>query len=647
MISSKLRAEGEKIPFHLFHSKIEGSAFVAREIASMIRAKNERGEQTVLGLATGSSPLLVYQELIRIHQEEGLHFGNVIAFNLDEYYPMQTDDPQSYNHFMYEHFFKHIDIKKENIHIPDGTLATYEVDEYGAEYDQKIEEAGGIDVQLLGIGRSGHIGFNEPGSAATSTTRMVKLDERTLEDAANDFGTEEDVPLRAITMGVKNILGARKIFLMAWGEGKADILQKAVEEPFQSDVPASFLQNHDDVKIIADHAAASQLSRFKTPWLSGTCDWSDPMKKKAVIWLSGKSQKPILKLTDADYKKKGLTDLLKTEGSAYQLNIKIYNQIQKTITGWPGGKPGSKNKKRPVSSRKFPKKIIIFSPHPDDDVISMGGTLQRLAEQGHEVHVVYQTSGNIAVFDDDAQRFLDFVLGFSKKFSLAESQVQDLHRELSGSISAKSNGGTDTEQILDIKGLIRRGEAIAACRFCNIKTENIHFLDMPFYETGRVEKKPIGEEDIRIILDLLEKIKPDELFAAGDLQDPHGTHAVCLKAIFEAVDRLKNESWMDDLYFWLYRGAWQEWAIEDIEMAVPISPEELMKKRKAIFKHQSQKDSPVFPGKDQREFWQRAEARNRETARLYDELGLAEYEAMEAFKRYFVNCGKNETSAIK
>ncbi len=635
MIINKLKTEVEKIPLSIFNDKVDGSNLIAREIASIITQNNEQGERTVLGLATGSSPLLIYKELIRMHLDEGLSFVNVITFNLDEYYPLQADEPQSYHQFMYEHFFNHIDIKKENIHIPDGSLPAYEIDEFCANYDKKIKKSGGIDIQLLGIGRSGHIGFNEPGSTATSTTRMVKLDELTIEDAANDFAGEENVPLRAITMGIKNILKARKIFMVAWGEGKADILQKAVEKDISANVPASFLQNHNDVQIFADEAAASKLSRFQTPWLTGALEWDDQMKKKAVIWLSRKTQKPVLKLTNADYKKEGLTELLKTEGSAYNLNIEIYNQIQRTITGWPGGKPGSKDENRPVCSGTFPKKVIIFSPHPDDDVISMGGTLLRLAEQGHEVHVAYQTSGNIAVFDDDAHRFMDFVKGFSKRFDIAKDQINELHNEITSYIKAKDQGD-ENSQTLSIKGLIRQGEATSACRFCGIKEENIHFLDLPFYETGNIEKKPIGDEDIQIIVDLLEKIKPDEIFAAGDLQDPHGTHAVCLKAIFEAVNRLKDESWMDDFYFWMYRGAWQEWDIEDIEMAVPISPEELMKKRKAIFKHQSQKDSPVFPGKDQREFWQRAEARNRETAKLYDELGLTEYEAIEAFKQYFI-----------
>lgn len=629
-----ISTEIEKIPLTIFNQQDEGSVYVAKEIANLIREKNSKGQNTVLGLATGTSPLRIYQELIRFHREEGLSFKYVICFNLDEYYPISPDDKQSYHHFMYEHFFNHVDIKPENIFIPDGSQLPEDIDGYCLSYERKIASVGNIDIQLLGIGRSGHIGFNEPGSTISSITRLVKLDEITIEDAIKDFGKEEDVPFRAITMGIKTIMQARRIFLVAWGEGKANVLQKAVEGPEDSKVPASWLQHHPGVSIITDNLAASKLSRFKTPWLNGVCTWNAKMKKKAVIWLSNKTNKPILKLTDSDYKQCGLADLLKTSGSAYNLNIEIYNQIQQTITGWPGGKPNSDDKVRPERSAPFPKRSIVFSPHPDDDVISMGGTLLRIVDQGHDVHVAYQTSGNIAVFDDDARRFADFVLAFSRKFRIAEEPVEKLYHEIADSLDYKESGITDKEKVLKIKGLIRQGEATAACRFCGIDENHIHFLEMPFYETGSVTKEPISEEDISIIIKLLQEVKPHQIFAAGDLQDPHGTHAVCLYAIFEAISRLKNEPWMQDCYVWLYRGAWQEWDIEDIEMAVPISPEELIKKRKAIFKHQSQKDSPAYPGKDKREFWQRAEDRNRTTARLYDELGLTEYEAIEAFKRY-------------
>jgi glucosamine-6-phosphate deaminase len=634
MSYNTLETSVEKIPLTIFKDKEEASQFVARQIAAIIRGKNEQGLPAVLGLATGSSPLSIYRELVRMHKEEGLSFKNVITFNLDEYYPMEADSKQSYHHFMYEHFFNHLDIKPENVFIPDGSIASEEIEQFCLDYENKIEAVGGIDAQLLGIGRSGHIGFNEPGSLVSSVTRLVQLDELTIEDAAKDFGGEENVPVHALTMGIKTILKARKIFFVAWGEAKSDILQKAIEGPVQRGVPASFLQNHTNVHFMLDSAAASKLSRFNTPWLTGVCEWNDNMKKKAVIWLSRKAKKPILKLTDQEYKKFGLSDLLKTAGSAYNLNISVYNQIQRTITGWPGGKPNSDDTLRPERSEPFPKRSIVFSPHPDDDVISMGGTLLRLVEQGHDVHVAYQTSGNIAVFDDDARRFADFALAFSKKFNIAQGSIQELHHQVVDFLKHKEAGTIDSEDVLKIKGLIRQGEASAACRFCDVREENIHFLEMPFYESGSVEKNPLGEEDIRILINLLQEVQPHQIFAAGDLQDPHGTHAVCLHAIMEAVDRLKDEPWMKNCYVWLYRGAWQEWEIEDIEMAVPISPEELMKKRKAIFKHQSQKDSPVYPGKDKREFWQRAEDRNRTTAKLYDELGLTEYEAIEAFKRY-------------
>ncbi len=634
MNTKNFPASTEKIPLRIFDSKEEGSVFIANQIAAVIKAKNELGQNTVLGLATGSSPLRVYRELIRIHQEEGLTFNNVITFNLDEYYQVEPENKESYHFFMYEHFFNHIDIKPENVHIPNGMLSPSEIDDFCQEYDRKIASLGNIDVQLLGIGRSGHIGFNEPGATETTTTRLVKLNKITIDDAAEAFDGEEHVPLRAITMGVKTILNAKKIFMAVWGESKAKILAKAIEGPVGNDVPASYLQKHPNVLCIADEPAASKLTKFQTPWLTNFCDWDSHMKKKAVIWLSKKTNKPMLKLTDNDYKQWGLADLLKTTGSAYNVNIDIHNQIQQTITGWPGGKPNTDDKIRPERSNPFPKRSIIFSPHPDDDVISMGGTLIRLADQGHEVHVAYQTSGNIAVFDDDAHRFSDFLLGFSKKFNIAKDEIQRLHQEIVDTIKNEDADSNNNEKVLKIKGLIRQGEASAACRFCGVKNENAHFLELPFYETGHVIKKELSEEDVDIIVDLLQEIKPHQIFAAGDLHDPHGTHAVCLNAIFRAIDRLKAEDWIKDCYVWLYRGAWHEWEIEDIEMAVPISPEELMKKRKAIFKHQSQKDSPVFPGKDKREFWQRAEDRNRNTARLYDKLGLTEYEAIEAFKRY-------------
>jgi glucosamine-6-phosphate deaminase len=624
----------EKLPVTIFEDAREGAISAAHEIAEIIRSKQREGRNAVLGLATGSSPINVYKELVRLHKEENLSFKNVITFNLDEYYPMQPDELQSYVYFMKEHLFNHIDILPQNVHIPDGTLPIEKVKEYCLSYEKKIETVGGIDIQLLGIGRTGHIGFNEPGSSVQTITRLVKLDPLTITDAAKDFIKEEYVPLRALTMGVGTIMKARKIILLAWGEGKAKILQKTVEGKISDEVPASFLQQHPNVKVIVDQWAALELTRIKTPWLVGMVTWNKELIRRAVIWLSLTTEKPILKLTDEDYKDGSLSDLLVEAGNAYQLNIQVFNTIQNTITGWPGGKPNSDDTNRPERAKPFPKRSIIFSPHPDDDVISMGGTLLRLVDQKHEVHVAYQTSGNIAVFDDDARRFADFALDFYKKMNLADGHMDHLHAELVEFLKSKKLGEEDTPAMQDIKGLIRKGEAAAACRFCGVKEENVHFMNMPFYETGKVKKKPLGEADIQAVADLLQKIKPHQIFAAGDLRDPHGTHRVCLDAIFAALQRLKDEDWIKDCYVWLYRGAWQEWDIEDIEMAVPISPEELLRKRKAIFKHQSQKDSPVFPGNDNREFWQRAEDRNRTTAQLYDRLGLTEYEAIEAFVRH-------------
>jgi glucosamine-6-phosphate deaminase len=625
----------EKLPVTIFEESQEGAISVAHEIAELIRSKQAKGKQAVLGLATGSSPIGVYKELVRLHREEGLSFQNVVTFNLDEYYPMPPDELQSYVYFMHEQLFDHVDIRPENVHIPDGTLPIEKVKEYCQAYEKHIEDCGGLDLQLLGIGRTGHIGFNEPGSSSTSATRLVKLDPLTITDAAKDFIKEEYVPLRALTMGVGTIMKARKIILLAWGEGKAKILHETVEGRISDEVPASFLQQHPRVKVVVDQWAAMELTRIKTPWLVGMCAWDDNLIRRAVIWLSLKMQKPILKLTDEDYKDGSLSDLLVEAGNAYNLNLKVFNTIQRTITGWPGGKPNSNDTQRPERAEPALKRSLIFSPHPDDDVISMGGTLLRLVDQGHDVHVAYQTSGNIAVFDDDARRFADFALDFSEKLRLGADSMRQEHAQVVEFLKHKKLGEEDSPLVQDIKALIRKGEAAAAARFCGVKEANVHFMDMPFYQTGQVKKKPLGEADIQAVVAILQEIRPHQIFAAGDLRDPHGTHRVCLDAIFAALARLKGrETWVDDCYLWLYRGAWQEWDIEEIEMAVPISPEELMRKRKAIFKHQSQKDSAVFPGNDKREFWQRSEDRNHATAKLYDRLGLAEYEAMEAFVRH-------------
>ncbi|TNE72745.1 glucosamine-6-phosphate deaminase [bacterium] len=624
----------EKIPTEIFSDSETASLHVAKEIADLIKAKAKKGEMAVLGLATGSTPTRVYTELVRMHNEEGLSFKNVITFNLDEYFPMGPDSLQSYVRFMHEYLFDHVDIKPENVHIPDGTIERDSVFEFCYQYEEKIKKSGGLDLQILGIGRTGHIGFNEPGSGKKSRTRMITLDKLTRSDAASDFFGIENVPRRAITMGVGTIMEAKKIILMAWGEGKAPVIKKTVEGEISDQVPATYLQEHPNVQFIVDDAASSELTRCKKPWLVGPVKWSNKMARKAVVWLCAELGKPILKLRDEDYNEHGMGDLVTEQGPAYNINIRVFNELQHTITGWPGGKPNADDTQRPERANPFPKRVLIFSPHPDDDVISMGGTLIRLADQGHDVHVAYQTSGNIAVFDDDALRFADFVADFHDNFRLGSDDVRHMYENVRDFIQNKSAGQVDSEAVKMIKALIRKGEAKAGVRASGVPDTNAHFMNMPFYETGKVRKMPLSEEDINITMDLIRSIKPHQIYAAGDLSDPHGTHRVCLKAVMEAVTRLKNEDFMKDCYVWFYRGAWQEWDVADIEMAVPLSPDELMRKRRAIFKHQSQKDRPLFPGTDEREFWQRAEDRTRGTAMHYDELGLAEYEAIEGFVRW-------------
>ncbi len=626
----------ENIPTKIWEDSKEASNHVARSIALAIRQKQQEGENIVLGLATGSSPIQVYEELVRMHREEGLSFTNVITFNLDEYYPMQPEAQQSYVRFMNEYLFDHININRENVHIPDGTLPLEQVEAYCKAYEKKIDAYGGIDIQLLGIGRTGHIGFNEPGSWESSLTRLVRLDGITRQDAIKDFLREEDVPYRAITMGIGTIMKAHTIYLLGWGQHKAAVLKKAIEGPISPAVPATFLQKHHNAKAILDKAAAEELTRFKAPWMVGMCNWTEDLICKAVVWLSQKLDKPILKLTDEDYGENGLSDLTVEYASAYSINIMVFNRLQHTITGWPGGKPNADDSTRPERATPAKKRVIIFSPHPDDDVISMGGTFLRLVEQGHEVHVAYQTSGNIAVHDHDARRYVEFLKEFQGTDG-DEKETKSLHKrydKILRFLDNKQPNESDSSDLRKVKGLIRRGEARAGARFCGVGDDQIHFLDMPFYETGRTRKKPVGKEDIKIIANLLEEIKPHQVYAAGDLADPHGTHRVCLEAIFQAMHQLKEEKWMKDCWLWLYRGAWHEWSVDEIEMAVPLSPQELAKKRKAIYMHQSQKDRPPFPGNDEREFWKRAEDRNRETATIYRQLGLAEYEAMEAFVRW-------------
>ena len=625
----------EKLPVSIFPDQHMASREVAKRIAALIKTKDAKGQKTVLGLATGVTPIKVYQELIRLHKGEGLSFKNVVTFNLDEYYPMQPDESQSYVRFMNEMLFDHIDIDKSNIHIPDGTIAKEQIVDFCLSYEQKINAYGGIDLQLLGIGRTGHIGFNEPGSAPNSGTRLVTLNDLTRKDASRDFGGKDNVPLKAITMGVGTIFKAKEIMLLAWNRKKASIVKKAVEGEISSDVPATFLQLSQNIEFVLDADAAAELTRFDTPWLVKDCVWNTGLIKKAVIWLATTLEKPILKLTEEDYNSHGMAQLATQKGPVYDINIAVFNQIQHTITGWPGGKPNADDSQRPERANPAQKRSIIFSPHPDDDVISMGGTFIRLVDQGHEVHVAYQTSGNTAVWDDDVLRFVEFAIDFEDAQGLDTSRNKEVYEEMRTFMEAKKPNQADSLTIRNVKGLIRKGEAIAGARFAGLPDSGIHFLNLPFYDRLKTEKQISFEDDIQIIVQLLKKVRPHQVFAAGDFADPHGTHKVCFDMILEALRRLKGtEKWVDDCWLWLYRGAWHEFEMYEIEMAVPLSPQEVEKKRLAIFKHQSQKDRPVFPGDDAREFWVRAEDRTSETAKNYNQLGFAEYEAIEAFVRF-------------
>lgn len=633
----------EKIAVKIFPDLKQGSLAVARQIADLIRAKQKTKENCVLGLATGSTPKTLYAELVRMHREEKLSFKNLITFNLDEYYPIDNNALQSYNRFMKLNLFDHIDINPKNIHIPNGEIKKEDIKEHCRQYEKLIKDAGGIDLQILGIGNNGHIGFNEPGSAVFSKTRLITLDNSTRIANAYEFANISEVPRMAITMGIGEILKAKKIILMAWGSSKAPVIKKAVEDDHTDHVPASLLQNHDDITFVVDQAAASELTRNKSPWLTGDCEWTPKMIRKAVVNMALKLKKPILSLTNGDYNEYGLSDLLVEKGDAYEINLQVFYMLRDSITGWPAGKPNAHLPEHPERSEPYPKRCIIFSPHPDDDIISMGGTFQRLHDQGNDVHVAYQTSGNIAVTDEFVTRFLDFAVGFEEIAGIDTSKSGKILANARKFLSNKKSNQTDTPSIRAIKGLIRRCEAKATCHYVGLKEENIHFMNLPFYETGAIEKKPMGEKDIKLTMELLRKIKPHQVFCAGDFADPHGTHIVCFEVVVEALKRIsaswtkgKNteDAWISDCWLWLYKGAWQEWNIEEIEMAVPMSPDQVLKKRFGIFIHQSQKDMVPFQGSDSREFWQRAEERNAATANLYADLGLTHYAAMEAFVRW-------------
>ncbi len=619
----------EKLHTVTFDNSQEASILIAREICDLVKSKQEKKKNCVIGFATGSSPTKVYQEIIKIHNDESLSFNNVITFNLDEYFPIEKDDNNSYHNFMKENLFDHIDIPKENINIPSGDISEKDITKFCSNYEKKIEKYGGIDIQLLGIGRTGHIGFNEPGSHFNSTTRLITLDHTTRFDASKSFNGIENVPSKAITMGIRTIFNSKRIIMMAWGIQKGLIVKKSVENNITSLIPTTYLQNHKNTTLVLDKECSSELTRFKTPWLVGPCEWSDLMKRKAIVWLCEITGKSILKLTDEDYNKNGLSDLLALEGTSYGINIKMFNHFQNTISGWPGGKPGSDDSTRPERKTPNPKRVIIFSPHPDDDVISMGGTFDRLVSQGHDVHVAYQASGNVAVSDHDALKFIEVSSDmFTGELKL---KIEPLIKELKNKKADK----IDSPEVRQLKGFIRKREAISATRYIGIPDSNTHFMNLPFYETGRIKKNPPSKKDVLMTASLINKIKPHQIYAAGDLEDPHGTHKVCLDLVFEALKSLKGEKFIKDCWLWLYRGAWLEWDIHEIDMAVPMSPAQVIRKRKAIFFHQTQKDGVMFQGQDLREFWVRAEERNNETAEKYKKMGLADYAAIESFKRHY------------
>lgn len=613
----------EKIPTELFEESRDASIRIADKIIEAI--KEHKGDKFKLGLTTGSLPISLYNELIRRNKAGDVSFADVEIFSIDEYYPIEANQTQRRNHRLHEEFINQVDAKEENIYIPDGTVKKSEITEYCAEFDKKIS---GLDLLVIGIGTEGQIGFNEAGSSEKSRTRTVLLSHKSRKVQAKNFnGNIDATPRAAITIGIATMMSAKQIILMAWGEDKANAVHNIVEGIPSSLCPASFLQKHENISFYADDNAGSLLSRVVAPWLVGPCDWTPKFTRKAVVWLCEQVHKPILKLTYQDYIEHSLGGLLEQKGPYDKINIDVFNDLQHTITGWPGGKPNADDSTRPVSSTPFPKKVVVFSPHPDDDVISMGGTFIRLVEQGHDVHVAYETSGNVAVHDDVVLQHMDTAheLGFADEFDRVKKIIE-----------SKRPGEPEPRELLNLKAAIRRAEARAAVRSFGLNDNtNAHFLNLPFYETGGIKKGKRTQADIDIIIDLLQKVQPHQIYVAGDLADPHGTHRVCTEAVLEALNQLEGEEWLKNCHVWLYRGAWMEWELGKVDMAVPLSPDELIKKRHAIYRHLSQKDIVPFPGDDSREFWQRAEERTQNTARLYNELGMAEYQAIEVFVKLF------------
>ena len=613
----------ERIPAHIYEDEVSASERLAEKIAEYI---NSSDDVFRLGLTTGSSPVELYKALVRRYKAGEVSFADVEIFSIDEYYPAPADH-YSRNRRLYEDFLAHVDVRPENVHVPklSEIRDSAYVAQFCAEYDAKAKD---LDVLIMGTGEKGQIGFNENGASEKSRTRTVLLPYGSRKRQAKNFaGNVNDTPDKAIAMGISTMMSAKQIHLIAWGEDKADVVKKIVEDPVNPACPASYLQNHENISFYVDDNAAAQLTRNVAPWLVGPCEWTPKFIRKAVVWLCEQVHKPILKLTQGDYLSNGLGELLELFGPYDKININVFNDLQHTISGWPGGKPGADDSTRPVPSDPFPKRVVIFSPHPDDDVISMGGTFIRLAEQGHDVHVAYETSGNVAVHDDVVLQHMDAAreLGFGDRFD----EVKEI-------IASKKPGQPEPRALLELKGAIRRSEAKSAVRSFGLNDEtNCHFLNLPFYETGGIKKGQRTQADIDIIIDLLRKVQPHQIYLAGDLADPHGTHRVCTEAVLEALNQLKGEKWLEECHVWLYRGAWMEWELGKVDMAVPLSPDEVIKKRHAIYRHLSQKDIVPFPGEDPREFWQRAEERTQNTARLYDELGMAEYQAIEVFVKLF------------
>lgn len=622
----------EKVNVVIFDSIIEGAKQEARYIAELINSTVEAKGKCVLALGAGNGTHAAYQQLISLYQEGMVSFNKVIVFNISEFYPTGDGLPSTLQRLRTV-LLDHVDIKPSNIHSINANVERENMYQTCRQYEREIERAGGIDLLICEIGPQGTLAFNEPGSKSSSTCRLVLLGNQTRHAVAGDYKCDV-APVSAITLGIHNIMEARNIMCPAWGENYAKVIARTIEGPVSDALPSSYLQLHSAASIFIDLAAADDLTRISEPWKVTSCEWDDMLTRRAIVWLCKMTSKPILKLTDKDYNDWGLGELLALYGSAYNVNIKIFNDLQHTITGWPGGKPNSDDTTRPERAFPYPKRVIVFSPHPDDDVISMGGTLKRLVDQGHDVHVAYETSGNIAVGDEDMMRYVMVMDGIAKEFGIDTPKFAEKSKSIKDFTFAKKGDESDSPDIRFLKTIIRQCEAGTACRYIGVKNQNVHFLRLPFYETGTVKKGELSQADVDIVKQLLQEVKPNEMFVAGDLADPHGTHRVCLDAVLAAIDELKEEPWLQECYIWMYRGAWAEWEIDHIEMAVPLSPEELRFKRNSILKHQSQMENAPYLGDDDRLFWQRAEDRNRATAKLYESLGLAAYEAIEAFVRY-------------